>query len=404
MTVNFYLDKPQATTETAIYIFVRSVNKTIKLNTGQRIHPKYWDAKNQHVKKGYTGNQEFNLHLSSLKTEVLKTVRTLAQDGITTLEEAREPITTLVEGKSLKEVKVDFLEAYSYFLEFYKVNRKATTVSKYQTILKHLQAYAASKRIRLTFSSIDLRFHEGWTTYLIQVAGLTNNTVGKKISLFKTFMHWATDRGYNTNMAFTKFKYSLTKVDIITLTEEELMGIYNLELAGKPSLARVRDVFCFGCFTGQRFSDVSGLKPEHIKGDTWHLHTQKTKDILTVPLNDFALEILAAYVPEGKKLPSISNQKTNEHLKELGKLAGIRDPVTITRYRGAEKIQRTEPKYMFIGTHTARRTFVTLSLEKGMRPETVMKITGHTDYKTFKKYIDLTSKVAESEMKRFWNK
>ena len=75
----------------------------------------------------------------------------------------------------------------------------------------------------------------------------------------------------------------------------------------------------------------------------------------------------------------------------------------IVKYRGAEKVEFIEPKYKFIGTHTARRTFVTLSLEKGMRPETVMSITGHKDYNTFKKYIKLTDKVKLAEMNNIWS-
>lgn len=71
-------------------------------------------------------------------------------------------------------------------------------------------------------------------------------------------------------------------------------------------------------------------------------------------------------------------------------------------YRGSERIEYVLPKYDYITPHSARRTFVALSLEKGMRPETVMAITGHKDYKTFKKYIKITSKVKEIEVNQIW--
>ena len=80
------------------------------------------------------------------------------------------------------------------------------------------------------------------------------------------------------------------------------------------------------------------------------------------------------------------------------------DPIKQTRFKGSERIETVEPKHKLITTHTARRTFVTLSLEKGMRPETVMSITGHKNYKNFKRYIKLTDKVKKIEMKRIWNK
>ena len=62
-----------------------------------------------------------------------------------------------------------------------------------------------------------------------------------------------------------------------------------------------------------------------------------------------------------------------------------------------------KPKYELVTSHMGRRTFVTLSLEKGMRPEIVMKITGHKDYATFKRYIEITSKVKYQEMMKAWN-
>jgi len=38
-----------------------------------------------------------------------------------------------------------------------------------------------------------------------------------------------------------------------------------------------------------------------------------------------------------------------------------------------------------------------------MRPEVVMKITGHKEYSTFKKYIKIVSKTTLLEMKSIWN-
>jgi len=60
------------------------------------------------------------------------------------------------------------------------------------------------------------------------------------------------------------------------------------------------------------------------------------------------------------------------------------------------------PRPLLIGTHTGRRTFITLSLEKGMRVETVMSITGHSDYRTFQKYIKHTKEVKRKEMDEVW--
>ncbi|WP_242927878.1 site-specific integrase [Pontibacter vulgaris] len=402
MTIRFYLDKPNATCKTAIYLFIRAKKKTYKFNTGRSITPKFWDCKKQEVKSGHPSKAKLNQFLTNLKTDVFNAKEELVQKGATTLEEIKNTVAAIVAGKDLQETKVGFLEAYQLFLNAYKVSRSEATVKKYKTILSHLNKYSEQSNSDLSFNMMDIDFQERFVAYLIQTPKLTNNTIARHIKFLKTFLVWATERGYNSKADFKKFRQKEEKVDIITLTYEELITLHKLDLSTKPKLERVRDVFCFGCFTGQRFSDIAALQPEHIKENKWHLHSQKTKDIITVPLNEFALEILIKYTIHGQKLPSVSNQKTNKYLKELGELVGINEPITHVRYQGVKKIQCTLPKYKFIGTHTARRTFCTLSLEKGMQPEIAMKISGHKDYRTFQKYINLTSKVVDTSMQTVW--
>jgi integrase len=257
---------------------------------------------------------------------------------------------------------------------------------------------------------LTLIFMRSLSAYLINVKKHSNNTIGKYISTLKTFLHWAVDQGFNNYLHFTKFKVFNEKTDIVVLTETELMQLYSLDLASmidvknRYTLEKVRDVFLFQCFTGQRFSDIEALSRDDIKNDSWFLHTYKTRDIIEIPLTPLAKEILNRYKHNPQPLPIISHQKTNDLIKDVCKYAKIDEPITFVSYRGNERISETKPKYEYITTHTARRSFVTLSLEKGMKPDTVMEITGHTSYKTFRKYIKITSKVKHQEMNKFWKK
>ena len=93
----------------------------------------------------------------------------------------------------------------------------------------------------------------------------------------------------------------------------------------------------------------------------------------------------------------------NRYLKEIGEKAGIDSMVTLSTGRGGETIDNTQPKYKFITSHTARRTFITLSLQKGMRPEVVMKIVGHSDIRTMMKYVRLADDILNDEMLKAWD-
>jgi integrase len=405
MTINFYLDTRSRQVEKNIILYLRGLGKTQKFNTGEKIEPKHWDTKKQIIKRTYAGHPELNSYLNALKEKIKKRIRLLyVEHDHITYEMIREQITSLFEVRKPVDSKKLFFNAYDQFLEARKHERRHRTIQKYETLLEHLKQFEKDKHYTLSFDKINQQFYEKFTAYLMQDLEHSNNTIGKYISSLKTFLHWAVDHSYNTHIDFAKFKVYNDKTDIVVLTEKELMNLYTLDLSDNNSLAKVRDVFLFQCFTGQRFSDIEGLKRDDIKNDSWYLHTYKTKDIIEIPLTPLAKEILNRYKDDDKPLPVISHQKTNNFIKDVCKEAKLYEPITLVRYRGNERIETKKPKYELITTHTARRTFVTLSLEKGMKADTIMEITGHTSYKTFRKYIKITSKVKHQEMNKFWKK
>ena len=97
-----------------------------------------------------------------------------------------------------------------------------------------------------------------------------------------------------------------------------------------------------------------------------------------------------------------TNAITNKKLKIIGKLAEFNQEVILKKYKGAEIIEIRKPLSEHLCFHLARRTFITLSLEKGIRPEVLMEIVGHKDYKTMQRYIKITQKVKKSEMQKAW--
>jgi len=54
--------------------------------------------------------------------------------------------------------------------------------------------------------------------------------------------------------------------------------------------------------------------------------------------------------------------------------------------------ETVSPLSTVISSHTARRTFITLCLQKGMPLQDVMKMSGQSDYKSMKPYINITRK------------
>jgi len=399
---NFYLKNPKAKEDTLIYLFHSRNGQRYKYSTGEKIHPKFWNDKEHCVRKSYSGASDFNDFLEGLEDDIKEIFREAVTKKVTpTNEYVGEQLRKRM-NKNTAQQK-NFFDYLEEFIEVGKATKKSNTTKKFKTLLNNLKKFQKEKQFKISFEKLDMKFHENLLSFYISDLKHLNTSIAKSITHLKTFLHWATERGYNTNTAFLKFKVFKTEVDIVYLTEDELMRLYEFDLSDNKRLEQVRDVFCFGCFTGLRYSDIAQLKKAHVKGEEIHFTSVKTNDKLIVPLNDFSKEILKKY---DFNLPVISNQKTNKYLKDVCKIEELEldEEVILNKKSGAEDKEFIEPKYNFISTHTARRTFVTLSLQKDMRPEVVMSITGHKDWKTFKKYIKLIPKVKLVEMKRVWNK
>ncbi|MCC6754188.1 MAG: site-specific integrase [Saprospiraceae bacterium] len=386
--VNFYLKNPTSKEDTLIYLYFSYDNKRFKYSTSENVSPRYWNEAVQRVKKSFIGSSEINSQLDRIEGGIKKVYRDAKTLGKNLSKEyLKENLDIALERTS--KSSMGLFDHFNEFLEVQKPFKTLRTLQKYSTLQNHLLQFQRKYKHEVSFEKMDSQFYERFTSFCIDELDLVNNSIAKYIKTLKSFLQWATERGYNTNLSFKKFKAKERDADIIYLTENELFKLYDLDLSDNLPLEAVRDVFCFGCFTGLRFSDIKKIKQENIKAGEINIVSEKTTEKIRVPLNQYSEAILKKY---NYSLPVISNQKTNEHLKILGKQGEIIEPIIMTRFQGVEEIQVTKPKYEFIGTHTARRTFVTLSLEKGMRPEVVMSITGHKEYNTFKKYIKLTSK------------
>lgn len=263
---------------------------------------------------------------------------------------------------------------------------------------------------KVTFSDINEEWLQGFVASLHK-ADLRNTTISKYMSFVRWFLRWAYNKGYNPTRVHETFKPKFKGVggnikEVIYLEWEELIKLYSFRFPeNKPSLSTVRDVFCFCCFTGLRYSDVAKLQKNDVKKNAIRIVSKKDVDGLIIELNKYSRAILDKYkdieLPKGLALPVISNVKTNEHLKTMGKLAGIDEPQRIVYFKGNKRFEEVLPKYALLTTHCGRRTFIVNGLRLGVPSEVIMKWTGHSDYKAMKPYIKIVDKLKVAEMDKF---
>lgn len=410
-------------------------NKIVAFNVGYRVELSKWIKDAQRCKTGTTHGKkkitalEINNEIQRLETladNVFKSYE--VANYIPTVKEFRDAFNE-ANGKEIngeyQSVKRSFFDIFDEFTKTMGLQNEWTkaTYAKFAVIRVHLYSYNPDLDLE-TLSEADM---QGFLSYMHTVKvsnndmrkdkdkeyeiGLRNTTIAKNIAFVKWFLRWAVSKGYYKGNLHLTWKPRLKGTDgnqkeVIHLTWEELIHLYNFEIPEtKQYLARVRDVFCFCCFTSLRYSDVAKLCRSDVKENYISVVTQKTIDGLKIELNNYSKAILDKYkgfpYPNDKALPVISNVKMNQYLKELGELAEISEPQRIVYFKGNERIEEVHPKYALLTTHCGRRTFIVNALYLGIPAEVVMRWTGHSDYKAMKPYIKIVDTLKEQEMSKF---
>jgi integrase len=352
---------------------------------------------------------EINLKLQEALGDIRDIEKRFRLDKITftpsmvikALQEFNQPETRIDEpGRNL----VDFIRE---FVKDSAGTHRPGTLKVYTGLANHLEAFELTrKKEKITFEALDLPLLRKINSYLADEAGMNNVTAAKQMSTLKTLLNYArTIYKINVRPDYRDFKVSRKDSDfeVITLNEDEFLSIYNLDLSKNSRLDQVRDVFCFSCATGLRYSDLKQLKKEHIRKDnTIRITAEKTGQKLVIPLNPISYSILQKYKDRHYPLPVISNQKTNDYIKEIGKMAEVDTPIEKIRTHGVRRSTKVFKKHELLSVHVGRKSFITLSLEKGIAIQEVMGLSGHTTFKAFKRYVDVSDSRKKAVMAKAW--
>lgn len=407
-SLNFNLKKKNIDSKSGV---IRAViccgGKRVRLSTGVSVGVGEWDAKKQRVMKTtkMANAQRANRVMESYRNTL---------DAIMAEYEVREAIPTAdaishrmneaIKGESASPALSVSVAMEDFVREEGNIkNWSVSTVAKFHTLQRQINTVFGNNKRLWELDDKDLTDLVDW----YKANGHNNSSIQRRVKQMRWFLRWAHNKGlYKGNLHETfrpKFKgVSVESKEIVYLEQDELRSLYEYDLRFSQPLERVRDVFCFCCFTGLRYSDVQKLRKENVREDGIHIVTQKTTDALVIPQNDFSKAILEKYQKyedkDGHALPVISNQKANAILKDIGKIVGLERQMRRVWYSGAERMEETVSLFELLTTHCARRTFVVLALTSGVSVESIMKWTGHSSYTAMKPYIAITRAKQTNEM------
>ena len=400
-----------------IYLKLSVGGERIQIYTKKRIAQKLWDERKQEADcvRFKNGGVKLNEWLAELKSQVRNFAEENENAGkYTTSSDLKE----ILSKKTIKKsAAIEFDDYFQAFLANQKTSDghslKPNTIKKYNGFYNHLKEFAESGRFKLQLKNIDKTFLIQFKAYLIKyekelpdksIEKLSDNTIAKYIKGAKSFIRHYMNKGLINHFNIAEVKSVEREGEIFVLPIKQVVELQN-HIFENERLSMARDVFCFMCWTGQRFSDIERIQHKDItmneSGEkVWKLITQKTNTRVTVPITHYAEEILAKYRTCETPIPVFSNQKLNDALKDLGKDIGFNHYVKVVKYYDGVKKEESLPFHDVLTTHVARKSYITNSLILGTPERVVRDVSGHKDEKSFRRYVNLAEAYKTSAIKK----
>ncbi len=396
MNYTFKLKQPNGTKETLIYFrsFFNNESKNFIYSTGEKIKPTEWD---------FEGRQPNDLNGRTKRAEIHRSVKmqldrysSFFTEIVNRYKNINEELTVDILKQRFDEkfkkitVKSDFFRIYQEFLDEKENDYTGNSISnstlkRYKCNKNLLEDFETNSRVKISLGKFDNKLYNKFLKYCIEEKKHSANTLHRNVGLLKTFLLWALNKKYTYNNNFIAFKKPAKfTTDEIALNYEQVELIYNYNLSENKRLEKVRDLFVFGCTTGMRFGNYSTISRSDVDGNFIRVIDLKSKSKnLAIPLNSISKSILEKY---DYNLPSITNQKMNEYIKEVFKKLEFTDEIKKTMKYGDELVDQKAEFWTRISSHTARRSFITIMKNKRVPDKVIMSYTGHTSLEVFNAY------------------
>jgi site-specific recombinase XerD len=354
------------------------------------VPPDFWNPDKGRAMPRTRECRELNAYLDTVKLRLLQLQREMEIDGIPVTAKSLLDKYLGIDETPRRTLLEVFREHNDKCAKLSGIDMSPATVERYETSYKHTAEFIAAVygKKDIYLDDVNHKFIVDYEFYLKTERRCAHNTATKYLKNFKKIIRIALANEWITKDPFANIKFRLDEVNRDFLEEHELKRVMEKSLPIER-LAQVRDAFIFACFTGLAFSDLQGLREEHLvrdgDGSMWiRKKRQKTKNMCNIPLLKVPLEIIERYrahpecVRKGVLLPVMSNQKMNAYLRELADICGITKQIS---------------------THTGRHTFAScVALANGVSMESVAKMLGHSNTNMTRHYARVLDRTIINEM------
>jgi len=379
MQTQFYIERRKDNSgnlmkkEHPVFMSVSFEGNRVMLGTGIKVDFHSWDQESRRVKESYPGSFATNMWLAVLEETAEKTWQ-----AIQNLPEKPDPGKFRSLFQELKpRYSTGFFDVFFMFLESGSQRWNSPTFRKVRTIYKHLRQFEDQTGYKLAFNTINSGFLEQFKSFY-SGKGNSSNTTHKAVNVLVWFLNWATEMGYNVNSEYRRFYKMMGPViqsagNHIFLQWDELIKLKEYSTDSRR-MDRARDLFCFMCFTGLRFTELQRLLKEDVVAEEIVIRSERGKQ-RRIPLNRFAREILDSYENRyylnNSAFPRMSIITMNKYLREIGKQLGFDRQVMVRSNEGSKLLL-----YEHLTAGIAVNTFVANALELNIPVEIISEFTG----------------------------
>lgn len=370
--------------------------------TPLRIENDQWDADKQRPKNIYLKNcKKLNAKLDRLRIALAAYLKQLeSQKAVCTPEALARRI-----KKCCKKQAFYPKGSLLHYMQLYIGSRlhliSNATYKRYMVFLRLLERFEGFSMQPLFLDKVNGGFVKDFLLFG-EKEQYSQSTVYRTVNFGRTILNFLEKRGIRT------FAYELelpkqrtAKKSFVTFNETELAAIRKTELP--EELEPARDWLVISSYTGQRVSDFLRFDDQMVETIDAKKYLsfvqQKTGKRILLPLHPVVLDVLKN---NNDRFPAkIPIQKYNKQIKEVARLAGINNPVTVRKRRGFRVFLQTIPKWEAVSSHIGRRSFAT-NFYGRIPTDLLMEATGHGTEEMFLRYIETANNDRASEW-RIWS-
>lgn len=242
-----------------------------------------------------------------------------------------------------------------------------------------LQYYEQATNRKPTWSDFSAYSLNKFRKYMLDESGLCQKSVKRYLTWFSIVMAMFEEE---VKLPKNWRKYLHVADDISQnayLTEDEIAKVMDY-VPENDNERYIKTSFLLGALTGARHSDYMSFTERNIKDGWLNYVSQKTKKEANVPVSPYILKLIRE---KSRLSVELSDASINNIIRRICAKSGITDEIQLYQ-RGKYQVK---PKYEYLASHSARRSFATNLYLRGADIYQIMKLMGHSNTQVTEGYI-----------------